>query len=113
IETIKEKSGGDPLLAAGGAPAAKRTAPKAAAEVTEKPARRPKAAAAAEAPAAAESQAQPARYDDAQFGASPRGPRRRYPPRRGRPGRHASASAGPLPPPLRPAAVLLPFPRLP
>ncbi|WP_211295903.1 Rho termination factor N-terminal domain-containing protein, partial [Kitasatospora aureofaciens] len=32
IETIKEKSGGDPLLAAGGAPAAKRTAAKAEAE---------------------------------------------------------------------------------
>ncbi|WP_049655885.1 Rho termination factor N-terminal domain-containing protein, partial [Kitasatospora sp. MY 5-36] len=41
IETIKEKSGGDPLLAAGGtAPAAKRTAAKADAEApAEKPAR--------------------------------------------------------------------------
>ncbi|MGW3072693.1 transcription termination factor Rho [Kitasatospora sp. NPDC001132] len=60
IETIKEKSGGDPLLAAGGtAPAAKRTAAKADAEVpAEKPARRAKAAAKAEAPAAAEPQAQ-------------------------------------------------------
>ncbi|MEV7771467.1 transcription termination factor Rho [Kitasatospora sp. NPDC086791] len=62
IETIKEKSGGDPLLAAGGAPAAKRTAAKADAEApAEKPARRTKAAAAkaeAEAPAAAEPQAQ-------------------------------------------------------
>ncbi|MFJ7276130.1 transcription termination factor Rho [Kitasatospora sp. NPDC098663] len=63
IETIKEKSGGDPLLAAGGAPAAaKRTAAKAdAAEApAEKPARRTKAAAAAAAApaAAAESQAQ-------------------------------------------------------
>ncbi|WP_030254906.1 MULTISPECIES: transcription termination factor Rho [Streptomyces] len=62
IETIKEKSGGDPLLAAGGAPAAKRTAAKAEAEApAEKPARRTKAAAAAaavEAPAAAEPQAQ-------------------------------------------------------
>ncbi|MFJ9441304.1 transcription termination factor Rho [Kitasatospora sp. NPDC101235] len=61
IETIKEKSGGDPLLAAGGAaPAAKRTAAKADAEApAEKPARRTKAAAkAAEAAAAAESQAQ-------------------------------------------------------
>ncbi|MFG2906034.1 transcription termination factor Rho [Kitasatospora sp. NPDC048286] len=60
IETIKEKSGGDPLLAAGGtAPAAKRTAAKADAEApAEKPARRAKAAAKAEAPAAAESQAQ-------------------------------------------------------
>ncbi|MBV6702318.1 Rho termination factor N-terminal domain-containing protein, partial [Kitasatospora aureofaciens] len=48
IETIKEKSGGDPLLAAGGAPAAKRTAAKADAEApAEKPARRTKAAAAA------------------------------------------------------------------
>ncbi|MFJ2575746.1 transcription termination factor Rho [Kitasatospora aureofaciens] len=56
IETIKEKSGGDPLLAAGGAPAAKRTAAKADAEApAEKPARRTKAAAA---PAAAEPQAQ-------------------------------------------------------
>lgn len=53
IETIKEKSGGDPLLAAGGgAPAAKRTAAKADAEApAEKPARRTKAAAAAAAPA--------------------------------------------------------------
>ncbi|MEV7183964.1 transcription termination factor Rho [Kitasatospora sp. NPDC093102] len=62
IETIKEKSGGDPLLAAGGAaPAAKRTTAKADAEAApaEKPARRTKAAAkAAEAEAAAESQAQ-------------------------------------------------------
>ncbi|MGW3231550.1 transcription termination factor Rho [Kitasatospora sp. NPDC001095] len=60
IETIKEKSGGDPLLAAGGtAPAAKRTAAKADAEApAEKPARRAKAAAKAEAPAAAEPQAQ-------------------------------------------------------
>ncbi|MER7585147.1 transcription termination factor Rho [Kitasatospora sp. NPDC097691] len=62
IETIKEKSGGDPLLAAGGAPAAKRTAAKADAEApAEKPARRTKAAAAkaaAEAPAADEPQAQ-------------------------------------------------------
>ncbi|MFJ9696610.1 transcription termination factor Rho [Kitasatospora sp. NPDC101183] len=66
IETIKEKSGGDPLLAAGGAPAAapaaKRTAAKAETEtVVEKPARRTKAAAAAaavEAPAAADAQAQ-------------------------------------------------------
>ncbi|MFJ6618508.1 transcription termination factor Rho [Kitasatospora sp. NPDC091335] len=63
IETIKEKSGGDPLLAAGGtAPAAKRAAAKADAEApAEKPARRTKAAAAkaeAEAAAAAESQAQ-------------------------------------------------------
>ncbi|MGW3039212.1 transcription termination factor Rho [Kitasatospora sp. NPDC001159] len=59
IETIKEKSGGDPLLAAGGAPAAKRTAAKADAEApAEKPARRTKAAAAAAAAAAAESQAQ-------------------------------------------------------
>ncbi|RKT15906.1 transcription termination factor Rho [Streptomyces sp. 1114.5] len=60
IETIKEKSGGDPLLAAGGAPAAKRTAAKADAEApAEKPARRTKAAAAAaQAPAAAEPQAQ-------------------------------------------------------
>ncbi|MEU1286317.1 transcription termination factor Rho [Kitasatospora sp. NPDC005856] len=61
IETIKEKSGGDPLLAAGGtAPAAKRTAAKADAEApAEKPARRTKAAAkTAEAPAAAEPQAQ-------------------------------------------------------
>ncbi|MEU9073168.1 transcription termination factor Rho [Kitasatospora sp. NPDC004745] len=59
IETIKEKSGGDPLLAAGGAPAAaKRTAAKADAEApAEKPARRTKAAAAAEAKAA-EPQAQ-------------------------------------------------------
>ncbi|MFJ7245341.1 transcription termination factor Rho [Kitasatospora sp. NPDC098652] len=58
IETIKEKSGGDPLLAAGGAPAAKRTAAKADAEApAEKPARRTKAAAAAAAPAA-EPQAQ-------------------------------------------------------
>ncbi|MGW2249201.1 transcription termination factor Rho [Kitasatospora sp. NPDC001660] len=58
IETIKEKSGGDPLLAAGGAPAAKRTAAKAEAEApAEKPARRTKAAAAAAAPAA-EPQAQ-------------------------------------------------------
>ncbi|MER6298827.1 transcription termination factor Rho [Kitasatospora sp. NPDC001539] len=57
IETIKEKSGGDPLLAAGGAPAAKRTAAKADAEApAEKPARRTKAAA-AQAPAA-EPQAQ-------------------------------------------------------
>jgi transcription termination factor Rho len=57
IETIKEKSGGDPLLAAGGAPAAKRTAAKADAEAPAgKPARRSKAAA-AEAPAA-EPQAQ-------------------------------------------------------
>ncbi|MFJ9841204.1 transcription termination factor Rho [Kitasatospora sp. NPDC101155] len=57
IETIKEKSGGDPLLAAGGAPAAKRTAAKADAEApAQKPARRSKAAA-AEAPAA-EPQAQ-------------------------------------------------------
>ncbi|MEU9043460.1 MULTISPECIES: transcription termination factor Rho [unclassified Kitasatospora] len=58
IETIKEKSGGDPLLAAGGAPAAKRTAAKADAEApAEKPARRTKAAAKAaeaETPAAAE-----------------------------------------------------------
>ncbi|MBD0672136.1 Rho termination factor N-terminal domain-containing protein, partial [Streptomyces sp. CBMA156] len=48
IETIKEKSGGDPLLAAGGAaPAAKRAAAKADAEApAEKPARRTKAAAA-------------------------------------------------------------------
>lgn len=62
IETIKEKSGGDPLLAAGGAPAAaKRTAAKAEGETAEKPARRTKAAAAAaEAPAAAEAQAQQA-----------------------------------------------------
>ncbi|MGW2372419.1 MULTISPECIES: transcription termination factor Rho [Kitasatospora] len=53
IETIKEKSGGDPLLAAGGAPAAKRTAAKAEAEApAEKPARRSKAAAAAAAPTA-------------------------------------------------------------
>ncbi|SOB82080.1 transcription termination factor Rho [Streptomyces sp. 1331.2] len=60
IETIKEKSGGDPLLAAGGAPAAKRTAAKAEAEApAEKPARRTKAAAAAaQVPAAAEPQAQ-------------------------------------------------------
>nr|BFD93276.1 hypothetical protein KitaXyl93_46360 [Kitasatospora sp. Xyl93] len=63
IETIKEKSGGDPLLAAGGAaPAAKRAAAKADAEApAEKPARRTKAAAAkaeAEAPAAAEPQTQ-------------------------------------------------------
>ncbi|MFE6053267.1 transcription termination factor Rho [Kitasatospora sp. NPDC056446] len=62
IETIKEKSGGDPLLAAGGAPAAaKRTAAKADAEApAEKPARRTKAAAktAAEAPAETEPQAQ-------------------------------------------------------
>ncbi|MQS14022.1 transcription termination factor Rho [Streptomyces kaniharaensis] len=58
IETIKEKSGGDPLLAAGGAPAAKRAAAKADAEApVEKPARRTKAAAAAAAPAA-EAQAQ-------------------------------------------------------
>ncbi|MFE4972580.1 transcription termination factor Rho [Kitasatospora sp. NPDC056651] len=60
IETIKEKSGGDPLLAAGGttAPAAKRTAAKAEAEApAEKPARRTKAAKAA-AEAAAEPQAQ-------------------------------------------------------
>ncbi|MFD0273282.1 transcription termination factor Rho [Kitasatospora sp. NPDC127111] len=63
IEAIKEKSGGDPLLAAGGATAtapapAKRTAAKAdAAEPAEKPARRTKAAQ-AEAPAAAEAQAQ-------------------------------------------------------
>ncbi|MER7751286.1 transcription termination factor Rho [Kitasatospora sp. NPDC097643] len=60
IETIKEKSGGDPLLAAGGAPAAaKRTAAKADAEApAEKPARRTKAAAAAAAEAPAEPQAQ-------------------------------------------------------
>ncbi|MFD7448528.1 transcription termination factor Rho [Kitasatospora sp. NPDC059827] len=59
IETIKEKSGGDPLLAAGGAPAAKRTAAKADAEApAEKPARRTKAAAAAAAAPAAEPQAQ-------------------------------------------------------
>ncbi|MFI6844852.1 transcription termination factor Rho [Kitasatospora sp. NBC_00085] len=62
IEAIKEKSGGDPLLAAGGAttaaPATKRAAAKAdAAEPAEKPARRTKAAQ-AEAPAAAEAQAQ-------------------------------------------------------
>ncbi|WP_329489605.1 transcription termination factor Rho [Kitasatospora sp. NBC_01246] len=58
IEAIKEKSGGDPLLAAGAAPAAapaaKRTAAKAgSAEQAEKPARRTKAAQ-AEAPAADE-----------------------------------------------------------
>ncbi|MFD9598017.1 Rho termination factor N-terminal domain-containing protein, partial [Kitasatospora sp. NPDC059973] len=58
IEAIKEKSGGDPLLAAGAAPAAapaaKRTAAKAgSAEPAEKPARRTKAAQ-AEAPAADE-----------------------------------------------------------
>ncbi|MFE2725296.1 transcription termination factor Rho [Kitasatospora sp. NPDC059327] len=52
IEAIKEKSGGDPLLAAGAAPAAapaaKRTAAKAdATEPAEKPARRTKAAQAA------------------------------------------------------------------
>ncbi|MFD5083859.1 transcription termination factor Rho [Kitasatospora sp. NPDC058201] len=66
IETIKEKSGGDPLLAGAGtaaaaAPAAKRAAKAEAAEPAEKPARRTKAAAAAaaEAPAAAaEAQAQ-------------------------------------------------------
>ncbi|MFJ3789087.1 transcription termination factor Rho [Kitasatospora sp. NPDC090091] len=61
IEAIKEKSGGDPLLAAGGAtaaPAAKRAAAKAdsAEPAAEKPARRTKAAQ-AEAPAA-EAQAQ-------------------------------------------------------
>ncbi|MFB7612989.1 transcription termination factor Rho [Kitasatospora sp. NPDC056181] len=59
IEAIKEKSGGDPLLAAGAttaAPATKRAAAKtAAAEPAEKPARRTKAAQ-AEAPAAAEAQ---------------------------------------------------------
>ncbi|MGV9265706.1 transcription termination factor Rho [Kitasatospora sp. NPDC003701] len=58
IEAIKEKSGGDPLLAAGAAPAAapaaKRAAAKAdTAEPAEKPARRTKAAQ-AEAPAADE-----------------------------------------------------------
>ncbi|WP_395294369.1 transcription termination factor Rho [Kitasatospora hibisci] len=60
IEAIKEKSGGDPLLAAGGAtaaPAAKRAAKADSAEpAAEKPARRAKAAQ-AEAPAA-EAQAQ-------------------------------------------------------
>ncbi|MFE2105479.1 transcription termination factor Rho [Kitasatospora sp. NPDC059463] len=62
IETIKEKSGGDPLLAgATAAPAAKRTAKAETAEPAEKPARRTTKAAAAraEAPAAAaEAQAQ-------------------------------------------------------
>ncbi|MFF8772809.1 transcription termination factor Rho [Kitasatospora sp. NPDC015120] len=60
IETIKEKSGGDPLLAGTtAAPAAKRTAKAETAEPAEKPARRTtKAAARAEAPAAAEAQAQ-------------------------------------------------------
>ncbi|MFC5668391.1 Rho termination factor N-terminal domain-containing protein, partial [Kitasatospora misakiensis] len=54
IETIKEKSGGDPLLAgAPAAPAAKRAAKAETAEPAEKPARRAtKAAARAEAPAA-------------------------------------------------------------
>ncbi|AUY49828.1 transcription termination factor Rho [Streptomyces sp. CB01881] len=59
IEAIKEKSGGDPLLAAGAtttAPATKRAAAKAdTAAPAEKPARRTKAAQ-AEAPAAAEAQ---------------------------------------------------------
>ncbi len=60
IETIKEKSGGDPLLAgAAAAPAAKRAAKAETAEPAEKPARRAtKAAARAEAPAAADAQAQ-------------------------------------------------------
>ncbi|WP_030392797.1 transcription termination factor Rho [Kitasatospora purpeofusca] len=62
IETIKEKSGGDPLLAgATAAPAAKRAAKAETAEpAAEKPARRTTKAAAAraEAPAAAEAQAQ-------------------------------------------------------
>ncbi|MFE7559556.1 transcription termination factor Rho [Kitasatospora sp. NPDC057500] len=62
IETIKEKSGGDPLLAgATAAPAAKRAAKAETAEPAEKPARRTSKAAAAraEAPAAAaEAQAQ-------------------------------------------------------
>ncbi|WP_327074172.1 transcription termination factor Rho [Kitasatospora purpeofusca] len=62
IETIKEKSGGDPLLAgATAAPAAAKRAAKAeTAEPAEKPARRTSKAAAAraEAPAAAEAQAQ-------------------------------------------------------
>ncbi|KOV20379.1 transcription termination factor Rho [Streptomyces sp. XY431] len=61
IETIKEKSGGDPLLAgATAAPAAKRAAKAETAEPAEKPARRTTKAAAAraEAPAAAEAQAQ-------------------------------------------------------
>ncbi|MGF1429103.1 Rho termination factor N-terminal domain-containing protein, partial [Kitasatospora sp. LaBMicrA B282] len=54
IEAIKEKSGGDPLLASAGAPAPAKTAAKesAAAEPAEKPARRSRAAAAATAPAA-------------------------------------------------------------
>ncbi|MFB8200823.1 transcription termination factor Rho [Kitasatospora purpeofusca] len=62
IETIKEKSGGDPLLAgATAAPAAKRAAKAETAEpAAEKPARRTTKAAAAraEAPTAAEAQAQ-------------------------------------------------------
>ncbi|MFB7670762.1 transcription termination factor Rho [Kitasatospora purpeofusca] len=62
IETIKEKSGGDPLLAgATAAPAAKRAAKAETAEpAAEKPSRRTTKAAAAraEAPAAAEAQAQ-------------------------------------------------------
>ncbi|MEV6973637.1 transcription termination factor Rho [Kitasatospora sp. NPDC093806] len=60
IETIKEKSGGDPLLAGASAPAAapaKRAAKAETAEPAEKPARRTKAAARTEAPAA-EAQAQ-------------------------------------------------------
>ncbi|MER7707535.1 transcription termination factor Rho [Kitasatospora sp. NPDC097605] len=54
IETIKEKSGGDPLLAgATAAPAAKRAAKAETAEPAEKPARRTSKAAAARAEAAA------------------------------------------------------------
>ncbi|KJS62050.1 transcription termination factor Rho [Streptomyces rubellomurinus] len=91
IETIKEKSGGDPLLAAGGAPAAKRTAAKADAEVTEKPARRTKAAAAAEAPAAAESQAQQAAQIDIPVQAAAE---TAAPARAERPRRRATSAAG-------------------
>ncbi|MGA5819606.1 transcription termination factor Rho [Kitasatospora sp. NPDC094028] len=92
IETIKEKSGGDPLLAAGGAPAAKRTAAKADAEATEKPARRTKAAAAAaEAPAAAEPQAQQAAQIDIPVQAAAE---TAAPARAERPRRRATSAAG-------------------
>ncbi|WP_327068950.1 transcription termination factor Rho [Kitasatospora sp. NBC_01302] len=58
IEAIKEKSGGDPLLASAGASAPAKAAAKEAAPAAEKPARRTRAAAQAAAPAAAEAPTQ-------------------------------------------------------
>ncbi|MFE0459803.1 transcription termination factor Rho [Kitasatospora sp. NPDC058965] len=90
IDAIKEKSGGDPLLAsAGTAPAAPARAAKEAAPAAEKPARRTRAAA-AEAPAKAEPAESPAQIEiPGQSAAEAAAPARAE---RGR--RRATAAAG-------------------